>query len=58
MAGDYLAERWGDQDIAIVHEHQAYGKGGAVEALRRLSDRGVTGILFESIGPAKRITRN
>jgi ABC-type branched-subunit amino acid transport system substrate-binding protein len=49
--GDYLAERWGDRDIAIVHDGQAYGKGIAEEVLRRLSDRGVTGILFEAIEP-------
>ena len=36
MVSDYLAERWRDQDIAIVHDGQAYGKGIAEEALRRL----------------------
>ena len=50
---DYLAERWGDQDIAIVHDGQAYGKGIAEEALRRLGDHGVTGILFEAIEPGQ-----
>jgi branched-chain amino acid transport system substrate-binding protein len=53
LVGDYLAERWGDQDIAIVHDGQAYGKGIAEEALRRLSDHGVTGILFEAIEPGQ-----
>jgi branched-chain amino acid transport system substrate-binding protein len=53
MAGDYLAERWGDRDIAIVHDGQAYGKGIAEEALRRLSDRGVSGILVEAIEPGQ-----
>jgi branched-chain amino acid transport system substrate-binding protein len=51
MVGDYLAERWGDQDIAIVHDGQAYGKGIAAEALRRLGEHGVTGILTDSIEP-------
>jgi branched-chain amino acid transport system substrate-binding protein len=51
MVSDYLAERWGNQNIAIVHDGQAYGKGIAEEALRRLSRRGVTGILFEAIEP-------
>ncbi len=36
MVSDYLAERWRDQDIAIVHDGQAYGKGIAEEAARRL----------------------
>jgi len=53
MAGDYLAERWGDQDIAIVHDGQAYGKGIAEVALRRLNDRGVTEILFQAIKPGQ-----
>lgn len=53
MVGDYLAERWGDQRIAIVHDGQAYGKGIAEEALRRLSDHGVAGILFEAIEPGQ-----
>ncbi|HSA79217.1 MAG TPA: branched-chain amino acid ABC transporter substrate-binding protein [Geminicoccaceae bacterium] len=53
MVSNYLAERWGDQDIAIVHDGQAYGKGIAEEARRRLGDRGVTEILFEEIKPGE-----
>ena len=53
MVADYLAERWGDQDIAIVHDGQAYGKGIAEEALRRLGEHGVTDILFEAIEPGQ-----
>jgi branched-chain amino acid transport system substrate-binding protein len=49
LVSDYLAERWGDRDIAIVHDGQAYGRGIAEEALRRLSEHGITGILFEAI---------
>jgi branched-chain amino acid transport system substrate-binding protein len=51
MVSDHLAERWGDQDIAIVHDGQAYGRGIAEEALRRLKHHGVTDILFEAIEP-------
>jgi branched-chain amino acid transport system substrate-binding protein len=53
LVSDYLTKHWGGQDIAIVHDGQAYGKGVAEEALRRLSDRGVTGILFEAIEPGQ-----
>jgi branched-chain amino acid transport system substrate-binding protein len=53
MAAEYLAERWRDRDIAIVHDGQAYGKGIAEEARRRLSDHGVTGILFDAIEPGQ-----
>jgi branched-chain amino acid transport system substrate-binding protein len=53
MVGDYLVERWGDQDIAIVHDGQAYGKGIAEEAMRHLNARGMTKILFEAIEPGQ-----
>ena len=53
MAAEYLAARWGGQDIAIIHDGQAYGKGIAEEARRRLSDHGVTGILFDAIEPGQ-----
>ena len=53
LVSDYLAERWGEKDIAIVHDGQAYGKGIAEEARRRLREHGVTGILFDAIEPGK-----
>jgi branched-chain amino acid transport system substrate-binding protein len=53
MAAEYLAARWGGQDIAIIHDGQAYGKGIAEEARRRLSDHGVTRILFDAIEPGQ-----
>jgi branched-chain amino acid transport system substrate-binding protein len=53
LVSDYLAEHWGGEDIAVVHDGQAYGRGVAEEALRRLTDRGVTGILFEAIEPGQ-----
>jgi branched-chain amino acid transport system substrate-binding protein len=49
LVSDYFAEHWGDRDIAIVHDGQAYGRGIAEEARRRLSEHGITGILFEAI---------
>ena len=53
MAAEYLVARWRGQDIAIIHDGQAYGKGIAEEARRRLSDHGVTGILFDAIEPGQ-----
>jgi branched-chain amino acid transport system substrate-binding protein len=53
MVADYLADRWADKEIAIVHDGQAYGKGIAEEALRRLRGRGVTDVLFEAIEPGQ-----
>lgn len=53
MAADYLAERWHDQDIAIVHDGQAYGKGVAEAARQRLHEHGVGEVMFEAIEPGK-----
>jgi branched-chain amino acid transport system substrate-binding protein len=41
MAADYLAKRWSDHNIAIVHDGGAYGLGVAEAARRRLSELGV-----------------
>ena len=53
MAAEYLAERWRDRDIAIVHDGQAYGKGVAEEARKRLNERGVSEVMFETIEPGQ-----
>jgi branched-chain amino acid transport system substrate-binding protein len=53
LVSEYLAKHWGGDDIAIVHDGEAYGKGVAEEALRHLTDRGVAGILFEVIEPGQ-----
>ena len=54
LVSEYLGKHWGGEDIAIVHDGQAYGKGVAEEVLRRLTDRGVTGTLFEAIEPGQK----
>lgn len=51
MAADHLAKRWGDMDIAIVHDGGAYGEGVAEAARRRLHERGVSEVMFEAIAP-------
>ena len=54
IAGDYLAERWGDQDIAIVHDGQAYGAGLAEAVEEAAEQRGVSPrSMFETIEPGK-----
>jgi branched-chain amino acid transport system substrate-binding protein len=39
--------------FAIVHDGQAYGKGIAEKARRRLNEHGVAGILFDAIEPGR-----
>ncbi len=53
IAGDLLAERWGNRPIAIVHDGQTYGKGLAEETRKRLNQRGITEAMFAAIEPGK-----
>lgn len=53
IASDLLAKRWGDKPIAILHDGQAYGKGLAGEAKKRLNEHGITEAMFEAIEPGK-----
>jgi branched-chain amino acid transport system substrate-binding protein len=51
IAGNYLADRWGDKSIAIAHDGEAYGRGLAEETRRQLNARGVHEKLFTEITP-------
>jgi branched-chain amino acid transport system substrate-binding protein len=53
MAANYLAKRWGSQEIAIVHDGGAYGKGVTEAAKRRLNELGVNEVIFQAIEPGK-----
>lgn len=47
VAGKYLAETFGDKNIAIVHDKTAYGKGLADEIKKTLNANGKTEVLYE-----------
>lgn len=47
VAGDLLADRWADRNIAIVHDSLAYGQRLAEETQRQLVERGIEPVLFE-----------
>jgi branched-chain amino acid transport system substrate-binding protein len=51
IAGDYLAERWRDREIAIVHDTSPFGQGLAEEVKKRLNQRGVREALFATYEP-------
>jgi branched-chain amino acid transport system substrate-binding protein len=53
MIGDRIAEDWPGEDIAIVHDGQAYGLGIAEEVRRRLDELGVDATLFEQVEPGQ-----
>jgi branched-chain amino acid transport system substrate-binding protein len=51
IAGNYLADHWGEKKIAILHDGQAYGRGLAEEAKKTLNTRGVREAIFQQITP-------
>jgi branched-chain amino acid transport system substrate-binding protein len=51
IAGDFLADAFGDKNIAILHDQSAYGQGLAEITKMRLNERGVTETLFEIYVP-------
>ena len=54
VAGDYIADHFADQAIAIVHDKQAYSKGLADETKKQLNKRGVQEKLYDTITPGER----
>ncbi len=48
VAGDYLADAWGDKKIAILHDNSTYGKGLADETRKQLNKRGVQEAMYEA----------
>jgi len=51
IAGDYLADVYGDKNIAILHDNSAYGKGLAELTQKQLNARGVTEAQFNIYEP-------
>ncbi len=54
VAGDYLADHWGDKQIAILHDQTTYGLGLADETRKRLNERGVAEVMYEAYEPGQR----
>jgi len=51
IAGDYLADNHSKNNIAIIHDGDAYGLGLAEITKRQLNKRGITEILFDRYTP-------
>jgi branched-chain amino acid transport system substrate-binding protein len=49
--GNYLADHWPDQNIAILHDDTAFGKYIAQEAKKQLNRRGLTEAIFRAYVP-------
>ena len=48
IAGDLLVKNHSKDNIAIIHDNQAYGQGLAEYTKRQLNKRGVTEVMFDS----------
>ena len=48
VAGNFLADTYGDKKIAILHDKTAYGKGLADETKKQLNARGVQEAMYEA----------
>lgn len=53
IAGEYLAERWSDKKIAILHDDTTYGKGLANETKKEMNKRGLAEVIYRAYGPGK-----
>ena len=53
VAGDYLADVWGDKKIAILHDGSTYGQGLADETRKQLNKRGVQEAMYEAYIPGE-----
>ena len=54
VAGEFLAEVWGDKKIAILHDGSTYGKGLADETRKQLNKRGIAETVYEVYVPGER----
>ncbi len=53
VAGNYLADDWGDKKIAILHDNSTYGKGLADETRKQLNKRGVKEAMYLDYTPGE-----
>jgi branched-chain amino acid transport system substrate-binding protein len=54
VAGNYLADNHAQDNIAIVHDKQAYSKGLADETKKQLNARGIEEVLYETVTPGEK----
>jgi branched-chain amino acid transport system substrate-binding protein len=53
VAGNYLADHWADEKIAILHDNTTFGKGSAEATKKQLNSRGVSEVIYEDYVPGK-----
>jgi branched-chain amino acid transport system substrate-binding protein len=53
VAGNYLADHWPDEKIAILHDNTTFGKGVAELTKERLNGRGLTEAIYREYIPGQ-----
>jgi branched-chain amino acid transport system substrate-binding protein len=53
VAGDYLANHWPDQKIAILHDNTTFGKGLADLTKEQFNRRGLTEAIYQAYVPGQ-----
>jgi branched-chain amino acid transport system substrate-binding protein len=51
VAGNYLADHWPDEKIAILHDNTTFGKGLAEETKKQLNSRGSNEAIYQAYVP-------
>lgn len=54
VAGEYMAEKFRDKRIAVIHDKTAYGKGLADETKKALNAKGVQEVLYDAYTPKEK----
>ncbi len=54
VAGAYLKANYGDKNIAIVHDKQAYSKGLADETKKAMNAAGKKEVMYETVTPGEK----
>ncbi len=54
IVGEFLAKRFGDRKIAVIHDKTAYGKGLADETRKTLTKNGVKPAMYEAYTAGER----
>jgi branched-chain amino acid transport system substrate-binding protein len=53
LAGNFLADHWPDQRIAILHDDTSFGKGIAEETKKQFNRRGLTEAIYRAYVPGR-----
>jgi branched-chain amino acid transport system substrate-binding protein len=54
VAGSYLADKFKDKKVAVVHDKTPYGKGLADETKKTMNSKGLKEVVYEGVNPGEK----